>query len=289
MMRDQAESLRLRVKKMQHGSETKAIAVLSGKGGVGKSNVSLNFSLALRQRGKHVLLFDMDIGMGNIDILLGQTSSHTIIDIFRPNVTIHDIIKTGPNELAFIAGGTGFTEIFHMDEQQVEYFIEQLQLVSEQYDYIIFDMGAGMSEDRLQLLKAVDDIFIVTTPEPTALTDAYATMKYIHLADPQLPIYVLVNRVRSDKEGMETLQRLKQVAKRFLGKELHALGYVPEDRTVSTAVIRQTPFLLFDPSAKASKALVQMTDRYLADEEHEEKEKRPFHFFAKLRQYFLER
>lgn len=289
MMRDQAESLRLRVKKMQHGAETKAIAVLSGKGGVGKSNVSLNFSLALRQRGKNVLLFDMDIGMGNIDILLGQTLSHTIIDIFRPNVTIHDIIKTGPEQLSFIAGGTGLTEIFHMDEQKVEYFIEQLQLVSEQYDYMIFDMGAGMSEDRLQLLKAVDDIFIVTTPEPTALTDAYATMKYIHVAAPQLPIYVLVNRARSDKEGVETLQRLKQVAKRFLGKELHALGYVPEDRIVSTAVIRQTPFILFDPGAKASEALVQMADRYLANEEHEEQAKRPFHFFAKLRQYFLER
>ncbi|EMT46882.1 MULTISPECIES: MinD/ParA family protein [Anoxybacillus] len=289
MVRDQAESLRLRVKKMQHETETKAIAVLSGKGGVGKSNVSLNFSLALRQRGKNVLLFDMDIGMGNIDILLGQTSSHTIIDIFRPNVTIHDIIKTGPENLSFIAGGTGLTDIFHMDEQKVQYFIEQLQLVSEQYDYIIFDMGAGMSEDRLQLLKAVDDIFIVTTPEPTALTDAYATMKYIHLADHQLPIYVLVNRARSDKEGIETLQRLKQVAKRFLGKELHALGYVPEDRTVSNAVIRQTPFLLFDPSAKASKAVIQMTERYLANEEHKEQMKRPFHFFAKLRQYFLER
>ncbi|WP_461200448.1 MinD/ParA family protein [Anoxybacillus sp. TBDG-1] len=289
MMRDQAESLRLRVKKMQHGAETKAIAVLSGKGGVGKSNVSLNFSLALRQRGKHVLLFDMDIGMGNIDILLGQTSSHTIMDIFRPNVTIHDIIKTGPEQLSFIAGGTGLTEIFHMDGQKVEYFIEQLQLVSEQYDYLIFDMGAGMSEDRLQLLKAVDDIFIVTTPEPTALTDAYATMKYIHVTAPQLPIYVLVNRARSDKEGAETLQRLKQVAKRFLGKELHALGYVPEDRIVSTAVIRQTPFILFDPGAKASRALVQMADRYLANEEHEEQAKRPFHFFAKLRQYFLER
>ncbi|ASA96186.1 MinD/ParA family protein [Anoxybacillus flavithermus] len=289
MMRDQAESLRLRVKKMQHGTETKTIAVLSGKGGVGKSNVSLNFSLALRQREKHVLLFDMDIGMGNIDILLGQSSSYTMIDIFRPNVTIHDTIKTEPEQLSFIAGGTGFTEIFHMDEQKVEYFIEQLQLVSEQYDYLIFDMGAGMSEDHLQLLKAVDDIFIITTPEPTALTDAYATVKYIHLADPQLPIYVLVNRARSDKEGVETLQRLKQVAKRFLGKELHALGYVPEDRTVSNAVIRQTPFLLFDPSAKASKALMRMTDRYLANGEHEEQTKRPFHFFAKLRQYFLER
>lgn len=274
---------------MQHGTETKTIAVLSGKGGVGKSNVSLNFSLALRQREKHVLLFDMDIGMGNIDILLGQSSSYTMIDIFRPNVTIHDTIKTGPEQLSFIAGGTGFTEIFHMDEQKVEYFIEQLQLVSEQYDYLIFDMGAGMSEDHLQLLKAVDDIFIITTPEPTALTDAYATVKYIHLADPQLPIYVLVNRARSDKEGVETLQRLKQVAKRFLGKELHALGYVPEDRTVSNAVIRQTPFLLFDPSAKASKALMRMTDRYLANGEHEEQTKRPFHFFAKLRQYFLER
>ncbi|GMB08441.1 flagellar biosynthesis protein FlhG [Thermolongibacillus altinsuensis] len=288
-MRDQAESLRLRLKKLQEKTETKAIAVISGKGGVGKSNFSLNFALTLSKQGRNVLLFDMDIGMGNIDILLGQSSSYSIIDMFRTNVTIHDIIKKGPENLSFIAGGTGLTEIFNMDKEKVQYFIEQLQLVSQSYDYIIFDMGAGISEDRLQLLMAVDEIFIITTPEPTAITDAYATMKYIHLLEKNIPFYLLVNRTHSEKEGNETLSRLKNAAKKFLGKDVKILGVLPEDRAVSTAVIRQIPFVLFDPTAKASKAMLQVVERYITNQVDAEWKERSFNFFTKLRQYFLER
>ncbi|MBA2873974.1 MinD/ParA family protein [Thermaerobacillus caldiproteolyticus] len=289
-MRDQAESLRLRLSQMNQKKETKAIAVMSGKGGVGKSNFSLNFSLSLSKQGFNVLLFDMDIGMANIDILLGQPSHTTIIDLFHQHLSIHDLIKKGPENLSFIAGGTGLTKIFTMDEEKVHYFLNELQSVSAQYDYFIFDMGAGISEDRLQLLRSVHEIFVITTPEPTAITDAYAAMKYIHMLDKNIPFYLVVNRALTDQEGRETLQRLTNAMKHFLGKEVTKLGVLPEDRAVLRAVTKQTPFVLFDPTTKVSRAMFRLTDRYLANRTaDEELLSRSSNFFTRIRKLLLER
>lgn len=289
-MKDQAESLRLQLNRRNEQSATKAIAITSGKGGVGKSNVSLNFSIMLSKRGFRVLLLDMDIGMGNIDILLGQSSHVTIIDLFYERFSLYELIKNGPENISFIAGGTGLANIFTMDEEKVDFFLTQLQLVSEQYDYLIFDMGAGISEDRLRLLKAVHEIFIVTTPEPTAMTDAYAMMKYVHMQEKNIPFYVIVNRAQTDQEGRDTLRRLKSVAKQFLNKDIIPLGVLPEDRSVYKAVVRQTPFLLFDPASKISRAMYMLTDRYLsARAMDEERVQRSFNFFARLRHFLLYR
>jgi flagellar biosynthesis protein FlhG len=289
-MRDQAESLRLRLNRRNEQSATKAIAITSGKGGVGKSNVSLNFSIMLSKRGFRVLLLDMDIGMGNIDILLGQSSHATIIDLFYERFSLYELIKNGPENISFIAGGTGLANIFTMDEEKVDFFLTQLQSVSEQYDYLIFDMGAGISEDRLRLLKAVHEVFIVTTPEPTAMTDAYAMMKYVHMQEKNIPFYVIVNRAQTDQEGRDTLRRLKSVAKQFLNKDIIPLGVLPEDRSVYKAVVRQKPFLLFDPASKISRAMYMLTDRYLsARAMDEERVQRSFNFFARLRHFLLER
>jgi flagellar biosynthesis protein FlhG len=290
-MKDQAESLRLRLNG-QNGRNrmTKTIAITSGKGGVGKSNVSLNFSIMLSRRGFRVLLIDMDIGMGNIDILLGQSSPLMIVDLFDKQLPLQELIKTGPDNISFIAGGTGLTSIFTMDEEKIDYFLTELQSVSTQYDYLVFDMGAGISKDRLYLLKAVHEIFIVTTPEPTAITDAYAMMKYVYAQEKAIPFYVIANRVRTDKEGRETLERLKRVAKQFLHKEVIPLGMLPEDRAVAKAVVNQIPFLLFDPTAKASRAMHTLVNRYLsAGAMAPEKERETFNFFTRLRHFLLER
>lgn len=289
-MRDQAENLRLRLSRMNKETETKTIAVISGKGGVGKSNFSLNFSLSLSNRGFQVLLFDMDIGMGNIDILLGQSSHATIVDLFQRRISIQELIRKGPGNLSFISGGTGFAKLFTMDNEKVDYFLGQLQSVSTQYDYFIFDMGAGMSEDRLRLLMAVHEIFVITTPEPTAIMDAYAAMKYIHLQEKRVPFYVIVNRAQTDQEGRDTLQRLKNAMKQFLGKDVTKLGVLPEDRTVSKAVTSQTPFLLFDPATKISRAMNELVECYLANRTVDEAPaSRPANFFARLRKFLLER
>lgn len=289
-MRDQAESLRLKIQKQQKTADTKVIAVLSGKGGVGKSNFSLNFSLALSQRGHKVLLFDMDIGMGNIDILLGSSGGYTFIDIFEKNVAIQEVIRKGPVNLSFVSGGTGLSSLFKMDSDKFNRFTSQLDNIISQYDYVIFDMGAGMTEDSLQLLMSAQELIVLTTPEPTSITDAYAAMKYICLRDRELPLQLVVNRSSSEKEGSSIINRLSLAMQQFMQKQIVPLGYLPDDKLVSKAVIRQTPFILLSPEAKISKSLNLLTDRYLANEKEFKREAAAQNtFISKLRRFFFER
>lgn len=261
-MRDQAESLRLKLLNKANNSEAKAIAVVSGKGGVGKSNFSLNFALGLSEGGAKVLLFDMDIGMGNIDILMGMNAKHSIIDLFEHNLPIHDIIEVGPGNLSYIAGGTAVTNIFKMEDQRYHYFLEQLQSVFENYEYIIFDLGAGISEESLKITLAAHELVVVTTPEPTSMTDAYAMIKYIHLQKRDLPFYVLVNRTYEERQAIQAFKRLQRVAEQFLKRQLMFLGDLPDDRSVLSAVSKQIPFLLYDDRSAASKAMKEIVKRY---------------------------
>src|SRR5436305_348856 len=175
-MKDQAESLRLRLQR-RHGlkPKTKAIAVVSGKGGVGKSNFSLNFSISLSKRGLNVLLFDMDVGMGNLDILMGKSSERTIVDYLTGTSRLADIITEGPEGVKFIGGGTGLGQLVNQD--RLGALSDDLDTFLEEYDYLIFDMGAGINQESLKFLLSVHEIIVITTPEPTALMDAYAMMK----------------------------------------------------------------------------------------------------------------
>lgn len=268
-MKDQAESLRIKLQQKKTSAiKTTSIAVISGKGGVGKSNLSLNFALSLQKQGKSVLLFDMDIGMGNIDILMGVASQHTIVDMLNEELSINEVIKEGPNGLAYISGGSGLSSIFTMKYEKIDRFFEQLQLVFSKYDYVIFDMGAGMTNESLQFLLAMDEIFIVTTPEPTSITDAYAAMKYIYSYNKSIPYYIVVNRAQSENEGKQTLQRLSNVVTRFLNKETIQLGILPDDKTVSKAVSHQIPYLIYSPKSTISKAIEGLTSRYITNTEY---------------------
>lgn len=290
-MRDQAESLRQRLQRMKDRTEAKVIAVVSGKGGVGKSNFSLNFAINLARKGQKVLIFDMDIGMGNIDILMGLTSRGSFVDIFKPDVSIQDIIKEGPEGVDFISGGSGLATLFKLDSEKLSYFLSQLGKLALDYDYILFDMGAGITEDSLQFLLSVHEIFVVTTPEPTAITDAYSMMKYICTKEQNAEFYLIVNRAHSDEEGTSTLKRLSEVMRQFLKKEIVQLGYLPDDRNVNKAVSRQTPFSVFDPKSKISIAMKELTDRYTEGNSIETGKAKPksFSFISKLRHYFQER
>ncbi|WP_456275479.1 MinD/ParA family protein [Bacillus sp. AK128] len=288
-MRDQAESLRLRLLKMQGRQEAKVIAIVSGKGGVGKSNFSLNFAINLSRKGHRVLLLDMDIGMGNIDILIGQSSKVSFIDIFQPDMSIQDIIKHGPEGVSYISGGTGLTNLFTLDAEKLEYLLTLLERLSLQYDYILFDMGAGITEDTLQFLLSVHEIILITTPEPTSMTDAYSIMKFICSRDHHADFYLVVNRAHSNEDGTSTLKRLSQVIKQFLQKDISSLGYLPDDRAVNKAVSRQIPFSVFDPRSKVSTALTTITERYLDGVTTNQEKEKPPSFISRLRHYFSER
>jgi flagellar biosynthesis protein FlhG len=264
MMHDQAERLREIFLQKKNIKEATTIAVLSGKGGVGKSNFALNFSLGLAKQNKKVLLFDLDFGMGNIDILMGLTPRKTIVHLFEESVSISDIIEKGPNNLSYVAAGSSLEEIFNMSESDIEYFLNQLRSISMEYDYIIFDLGAGFQEHHLRFALAAHECIIVTTTEPTSITDAYAVLKLLYLEEVNHKLFILVNRVNSMKEGEETFRRIKRVVKSFLNRDVYRLGYVYEDRTVVQAVKEQNPFILKYGKSLASKSIKEVIQNYLS-------------------------
>lgn len=264
-MHDQAETLRRKLAAAQSDKKAKTISVVSGKGGVGKSNVALNFSLALIERGKKVLVIDLDIGMGNIDILIGRTSEHSISDLFKKNESIYNLIEKGPGNLDYISGGSGLSDFFELEEGQKNYFFNQYELLTRLYDYIIFDMGAGATKESIFFILASDECILVATPEPTALADAYGMAKQIINNSGKMPINILINRSPSAKIGQKALKGLQEVSAAFLNAHLHGLGILPEDPNVQKAVMHQVPYLLFREQSAVSLAMKKAAAFYLRD------------------------
>ncbi|MCM3759467.1 MinD/ParA family protein [Alkalihalobacillus oceani] len=262
-MYDQAESLRRMMD--APNAEAKVIAVVSGKGGVGKSNISLNFAISLAKKGQRVAIIDLDIGMANVDILMGLSPRYHIMNLLDSELSIWDIIEQGPEGIAYIGGGSGFSKFVELDDRKMERFFSQFEIIGQHFDYIILDMGAGATKDSIQFILAADDVLVVTTPEPPAMTDAYAMVKYIYLNEGKMPLHIVVNRADSDKEGKRTLASFQRVASQFLQKELNPLGYIPADPIVQKAVKAQVPFVLYKKDAKASLAMDKLTALYLGE------------------------
>jgi flagellar biosynthesis protein FlhG len=265
---DQADVLRTKMSRSLYKSQrlpSKIIAVVSGKGGVGKSTFTLNFSLSLQKSGKKTLIIDLDVGMGNIDILLGRTSRYSIADMVNDELSIWSVIEKGPDGLSYIAGGSGLAELFDMGFDQTEFFYRQIESLESEFDYIFFDMGAGINSNSRHFLLSSHELFLITTPEPTSVTDAYGMIKYVHLNAPALPVYMVVNRVQSKEDGDKTLRSLSEVTKRFLGKEIKMLASVPEDKMVWKAVREQLPFVLSAPCSRPSYFVNRAVQAYLAD------------------------
>ncbi|KOY82696.1 MinD/ParA family protein [Lysinibacillus macroides] len=286
-MRDQAETLRLKMMRRQ-GELGRAIAVVSGKGGVGKSNFTMNFAITLAQKGKKVAIVDMDIGMGNINILIGKNASYSLKDYLEGNKLLDEVIFEGPQELRYISGGSGMTSVLDWSEIMFERLIHAFEQLQKNYDYILFDMGAGATNWSLDVLTSIDEIIVISTAEPTSITDAYSMMKYIHVRDSEKQFYILCNRAFSKEEGIETNERLKLTMKRFLDKDVTILGSLPEDPVVRKAVREQVPFSLAHPDALISKTLQLIVVRFMeyrAEEihAHDQTTKK---FLTKLRSIF---
>lgn len=293
-MKDQAEDLRLKlsmtgIEQQVNEKPPRTLAVVSGKGGVGKSNISLSFSISLLQKGHKVLLFDMDMGMGNLDILMGKSSEYSIVDFFDGKVSLKETIMTGPNGLKYIAGGSGLNHLVGLDDQLVNKFTHELSSIFEEYDFVIFDMGAGVTEGTLKFILSVQEIIVITTPEPTSMTDAYGMMKHIHIMDDSIPFYIIINRIQTEKEGQQTYTRISKVMNNFLGRDSVHLGAIPDDRTIQQAVRRQTPFILYNEKSPASKAIKEIRERYEQRHFNEKPTATSFRFISKLKQFLFER
>lgn len=288
-MKDQAEELRLRLRAVKMNKNPRTLAVVSGKGGVGKSNFSLNFSISLSKQGFSVLLFDMDLGMGNLDILMGKSSEYSIVDYFDGKVSLKEAIMRGPEGLQYIAGGSGLSHLVHIDKGMVENFTQDLTVLFKEYDYVIFDMGAGVTNDSIKFVLSVQEIVCITTPEPTAITDAYSILKHIHLVDSSIPYYLIINRVQSENEGQLTFNRISRVLTNFLDRKSFYLGMLPDDRSIQQAVRRQTPFIIHNEKSPASKAIADIAVRYKNKHFNDKSSVNGFPFISKLKQFLFER
>lgn len=236
-------------------SGTRVIAVTSGKGGVGKTNLTVNLAVALREEGKRVIVIDADMGMANVDVVLGTSSKKTLLSLLEPGVTFDDILTHGPHGVDYISGGSGMEHIADFTPEERRILWEKLAVCDNRADIILIDTGAGLGKNVLDFILAADEVILVTTPEPTAITDAYAVMKAYSRFEKDRTLRLVVNRVYDETDSSDAVEKLRQTARRFLGSDVEYSGCIYEDRNVLKSVRRQTPFLVADRETIASRCV----------------------------------
>lgn len=267
-MLDQAESLRKLVNNENNyvkNNKAKIITVTSGKGGVGKSNFVVNLGILLQNRGKKVLIFDADIGMGNDDVLMGLYPKYNIFDIIFSEKSIEDIIVEGPNGISLIPGGSGLNRVQELTQEQRKQFLEKLENLDE-FDYILMDTGAGVSKSILSFISASEDLIILTTPEPTAITDAYSLIKATDHFKLKNEAKIIVNKVFTRKEGEDTYNKFEATVNKFLNIKVKYLGCILDDKKLVQSVRQQKPFVLLYPNCDAAKDIENIAIKIIGEE-----------------------
>lgn len=256
-MEEQAQEL----KKMMN-RKTRIIAITSGKGGVGKSNLSVNMAIAYAQQGKKVMLIDGDLGMANVNILMNIVPQYNLMHVINKQKTMQEIINDTEFGIKFIAGANGFSKIANLTVEELDDFANQFATLGNS-DIIIIDTGAGIASNVLQFVAAADEVYVVTTPEPTAITDAYGIIKIIttELPDREMNIKLLVNRAHSAEEGKRISDRIINIVGQFLNKKVDYIGFVYDDPVVQASVIRQKPFIVVNPTSKPAQCIKHIVGR----------------------------
>jgi len=231
------------------------ISVTSGKGGVGKSNYALNTAIALADMKKRVLLIDADTNLANIDILIGINPRYNLSDLITGDKFINDIIVHGPGGIDILPGSSGVLELIELENEIKNRLIDCFLELEEKYDLIIIDTGAGLTPAIIGYVASSDEVIVITNPEPTSITDAYAMIKIVSHQNPNSRIHIIVNLVDSVKEGDDVFDKLNLVANNFLQFPLNHLGSLPRDNNVVRSVNRQVPFILEYPRSAVSNAL----------------------------------
>ena len=267
-MGDQAEKLR-EIMEVQNSQvknpevkKTRIIAVTSGKGGVGKTNLSINIAIAYSRLGKKVLVLDADLGLANVNVVMGVIPKHNLYHVIRKQKEMKDIIVDTPYGIQIVAGASGFSRIANLSEDERQHFVNEFTTLSDA-DIIIIDTSAGVGSNVLAFVGAADDAVIITTPEPTSITDAYGIIKTISVEVDNLDmgIKLVVNRVSSVTEAKGVAQRVVNIAGQFLNVKLDYLGFVYEDPTVQAAVRKQQPFFVVDQYGRASQCIQHIVGR----------------------------
>lgn len=256
---DQAEQLRSIIKANNVQKPlARVITVTSGKGGVGKSNTAINLAIQFRKLGQRVIILDADFGLANIEIMFGTVPKHNLSDLIYQGKNIREIITWGPMEVGFISGGSGIAELSNLSRNYLISIIRNLAELDSIADIIIVDTGAGISDAVLEFLVASGEILLVTTPEPTSITDSYSLVKALRshpkFSEDTSQVKVIANKVESQNEGQALFDKLNAVVGRYLKLPMSYLGAVPWDTHLSKAVMQQMPVSLQSPGAKSAQA-----------------------------------
>ncbi len=275
---DQAAKLRKLVRekkeevvKVETKKTAKILSVTSGKGGVGKTSLSVNIAASLGKEDLRVLLIDADLGLSNVEIMLGVTPSYTLKDVIKNGRAIEEVIINGPYNIDFISGGNGFLELAELSEIEREEILIKIHKLEELYDIIIIDTGAGISKNVTAFLTISDEIIVVTNSEPTALTDAYSIIKVITEEKLKQKIGLIINRVKNKNEYQQASDILINTAKKFLGEEIKSLGFVYEDPNVRKTIYKKTPFVIYYPNSVASDCVKEIINNLALKETGEKK------------------
>lgn len=241
----------------------RVISVTSGKGGVGKSNVVSNLAIALSAQGKKVLLIDADLGLGNLDVLLGLSPAYNLNHVMAGEKTVMEILIEGPAGIKIIPAGTGVQELTSLGQHEKLKLLDELDMLEEQFDILIIDTEAGISENVTYFTVAAQEIFVVVTPEPTSITDAYALIKLLATRYSEHHFKVLVNMAKDSEDALEVFRKLANVAGRFLDISLDYLGCVIKDEKVVEAVKRQKAVTELFPDSEASACFATLARRVI--------------------------
>lgn len=268
---DQADGIRLardsripQLRPLRNTIDTaRSIAVTSGKGGVGKTQLSANIALALAKRGQKVLLLDADLGLASLDLALGIHPHSDLLSVVRGEREIDEILVEAPHGVMLVPACPGRYEMANLgtaEREKVRAIIEDL---ARRFDVLIIDTGAGIGANSVGFAALASEILLVTTPEPTALRDAYAMAKVLNKRAGVESIQLVANQVATEKGGREVYERLQGIAQRFLSLDLSYLGCIPKDESVSRAVASGEPYVLGAPHCKAARALESIVERLI--------------------------
>ena len=248
-----------KIEKKRHVDQ-RVIGIASGKGGVGKTALAVNLGVGFAMKGKKVLVFDADLGLSNVNILFGVVPKYNLLDVFRRQRILEEVIFETSYGVDIISGGTGLWELTNLTYEEKMFFIDGLSRLRD-YDIIIIDAGAGISENVLSFLRLSDKLLVVTTPEPTALTDAYGMTKAIFMNDERASVELVVNRCVSERQAINVVNKISKIAEKYLEKDIGYAGPIFEDRAVVEALYKRMPYLVYNRNATSSACLIKILDR----------------------------
>ena len=244
----------------------KVITITSGKGGVGKTSIAINLAMQIAAMNKKVIIIDADMGLANVEVMLGIRPKYDLGDIMYGDMKLSDVITEGPMGIGFVSGGSGIHELNNLTHEQIENMTDRLYELDELADYVIVDTGAGISDTIMQFVKVSSQVLVVTTPEPTSITDAYAVLKGLNRVLAQLDgtsIKMISNRVGGHKEGEILYNKLNSVVEKFLDIKLEYLGEIVQDNNLAKGILNQQPVSVTNPNSSSVKTIKILADKLL--------------------------